>query len=57
MERREIFLNYYYHIAFRDKFGSENGGKWTVIPSSLFEWYADRFYSNGKVGVTYLQNV
>ncbi len=53
MERREIFLNYYYHIAFRDKVGSENGGKWTVIPSSLYEWYADPFLFEWK-GKRYL---
>ena len=48
MESREIFLNYYYHIAFRNKVDSENGGKWAVIPSSLYEWYADPFLYEWK---------
>lgn len=43
MERREVFYSHYYHIAFRDRGSSENGGMWTVIPSSLGEWYADPF--------------
>ena len=42
MDRREIFLNYYYHIAFRDKSRGDNG-RWTVVHSSLSNWYADPF--------------
>ena len=43
MERREIFMSFYYHIAFRNRGSRENVGKWTVIPSSLDKWYADPF--------------
>ena len=42
MERRELFFDYYYHIAFRDKKRDSNG-KWTVVPSSANVWYADPF--------------
>lgn len=43
MDRRKIFFSYSYYIAFRNRISSEHDGTWTVIPSSLYEWYADPF--------------
>jgi len=48
MKRREIFLNYCYQIAFRNKVDDNNSGQWTVIPSSSSEWYADPFLFEWK---------
>ena len=50
MEFREFFISCYYYTAFRNKITGKNNGKWTVIKSSLNEWFADPFLFewNGK---------
>ena len=48
MKRRELFLNYNYFIAFRDRNNSGINERWTVVPSSQSKWYADPFLFEWK---------